>query len=100
MRRYLILLSVIGIEMCMRIVNTTTFRALGARFVEDTLPACSQYEFGCRDYWLCYIRQRATGANHVTATNSMGAKGDPKAVLDSKLRYALAISTCAENFGQ
>ena len=78
----------VAIEMCRKIVeDTETFKKIGAKFDSSSMPAaCGHLEPRSRAYWICYIQQRSTSNNHVTGTVTMGAVGDPKAVVDSKLR--------------
>ena len=67
--------------------DTETFRSIGAKFDESSMPAaCEHLEPRSRAYWICFIQERSASNNHVTGTVTMGAIDDPKAVVDPKLR--------------
>ena len=53
-------------------------------FVAD----CESLGFDSDAYWRCYIRQMTFTIYHPVGTCRMGAKSDPKAVVDPQLRSA------------
>ncbi|ODM87397.1 Glucose dehydrogenase [FAD, quinone] [Orchesella cincta] len=57
---------------------------LGARLAK--IPNCAGYELRTRGYYECAIKTAIRTVFHPVGTCSMGKIGDPKAVVDSKLR--------------
>lgn len=67
--------------------KTDTYRALGARLVENPFPGCGHVPFKSDDYFECYIRQLTMTLYHPCGTNAMGrGQNDKLAVVDSQLR--------------
>ncbi|KAL0130216.1 hypothetical protein PUN28_002064 [Cardiocondyla obscurior] len=61
-------------------------QTLGSRLLNDTLPGCESYEYDSYAYWECLIRTVSVTIYHYSGTCKMGPKGDPTAVVDSKLK--------------
>lgn len=75
-----------GIDFCLKLVNTTAFRKIGAKFEGTHLPACSSYQFLSKDYWYCYLRQLGVAVFHPVGSCPMGTDPSEGAVVDSNLR--------------
>ncbi|KAL0893267.1 hypothetical protein ABMA27_014865 [Loxostege sticticalis] len=63
-----------------KIVDTNTFKNMGAALVELNLPECEGLLKGSYDYWKCYALSLSATMWHYSSTSSMGP------VLDSNLR--------------
>ena len=54
--------------------------------MDKPLPACRQFEFGIRDYWIYVVMKYTTFFSHVVGTCKMGPKSDPEAVVNERLK--------------
>ncbi|RUS70131.1 hypothetical protein EGW08_022108 [Elysia chlorotica] len=76
-----------GLDGCRNLMTSKPMQAVGAMFLDTTpLKACGQHKFDSREYWTCAIEQRPLTIYHPVGTCKMGPRGDPTAVVDSKLR--------------
>ena len=75
-----------GVKAGIRIANTDTMKALGAKIYAKPIPGCEHEEFGSDDYWRCAIRVASVGTHHYTGTCRMGTEDNEEAVVDNKLR--------------
>ncbi|KAM3956931.1 ecdysone oxidase-like isoform 1-T2 [Aphomia sociella] len=62
-----------------RVVNTTTFKEVGAKIINLNFSNCG-YEYGTKDYWKCYTSCMSSSFFDYVGTCSMGS------VVDSQLR--------------
>lgn len=81
-----------GIKEALRIAQTKAFRMIGARAHGIPLPSCAHLPMVDDDdedddrYWDCYVRHVTTIAPQMVATNRMGPRSDPEAVVDAQLK--------------
>lgn len=75
-----------GIKEGVAMLTSDALAKLGMRIEKFPLPDCAKWVFGTDQYWRCYIRHMATNSLHAAATNKMGPKNDPEAVVDPELR--------------
>lgn len=75
-----------GVRIVMRYAETQAMQMIGTRIYDKKLPGCEGEVFGSDDYWRCYIRRMTTIIVHAVASNRMGQRGDPEAVVDERLR--------------
>ncbi|KAL0130218.1 hypothetical protein PUN28_002064 [Cardiocondyla obscurior] len=75
-----------GIKAAISVGQTKAMQTLGSRLLNDTLPGCESYEYDSYAYWECLIRTVSVTIYHYSGTCKMGPKGDPTAVVDSKLK--------------
>ncbi|KAL3271332.1 hypothetical protein HHI36_021820 [Cryptolaemus montrouzieri] len=69
-----------------RIVSMPEMKKYDAQMVSTPLPGCDEHIFDSDEYWTCAIRTIGASIYHQTSTCKMGPKGDPKAVVDNRLR--------------
>lgn len=75
-----------GLGQVVKLSQTHPMQILGTRLHEINLPSCAHLSLKTDEYWECYIRHVTTVAPQMIATNKMGLRSDPEAVVDSKLR--------------
>jgi choline dehydrogenase-like flavoprotein len=76
-----------GVKTAVNLVeNSTTFAAIEAKFTDSIFPGCEHVEFKSDEYWRCFIRQYSITLHHIVGPCSMGKKGSPEAVVDTRLR--------------
>ncbi|XP_047529743.1 ecdysone oxidase-like [Vanessa atalanta] len=68
------------VEDFVKVVNTTYFKSVQSEIIDLKLPECTDWTFGSREYWRCYVQTMATTSLHFIGTASLGS------VVDSKLR--------------
>lgn len=66
-----------------KLLNTNAFRQINAKLIKTVLPACKDFEYDSKDFWICTIRHLSFPSYHSTGTCIMGQKGS--SVVDSKL---------------
>lgn len=67
--------------------NAPSFKKYGAQFSDIVYKPCAHLEFRGDEYFKCFIRHMAGSGLHGGGTCRMGqGEGDPKAVVDSKLK--------------
>ncbi|GFO01632.1 oxygen-dependent choline dehydrogenase [Plakobranchus ocellatus] len=76
-----------GVKAFEKLINTKSMQSIGAKIL-DTKPLslCKQHQFDSRGYWECVMKHFVFTIYHPVGTCKMGPKGDPTAVVDSKLR--------------
>lgn len=68
--------------------ETKSFQTLNTSFGDTHFPGCEKHKLKSDAYYECYIRSLGMTLFHPVGSCSMGhGVNDPKAVLDSKLRY-------------
>ncbi|KAK5644049.1 hypothetical protein RI129_007894 [Pyrocoelia pectoralis] len=73
-----------GIQLILKMENTTAFQKLGAKLKYEPLPACKRYDYLSKKYWYCQLRQLTTSSFNPVGTCKMGS--NPKdSVVDSDL---------------
>lgn len=75
-----------GINFSMKLVNTTAFKKVKAKFEGRPLPACNSFDYLSRDYWYCYLRQLSAPVFHSVGTCPTGVDPSEGAVVDSNLK--------------
>ncbi|KZS16816.1 Neither inactivation nor afterpotential protein G [Daphnia magna] len=79
--------SIDTIKQGVELLNTDSFRALGARVHWPTFPECgSKQGIENQRYMECLVRTAALTMYHPAGTATMGHKDDPDAVVDPELR--------------
>ena len=79
-----------AIEFAFKLPETKAWKKVGAEFGPMDAPGCeSAGPMGSRPFLRCYAKRAVTVAyGHLAGTAAFGkGKGDPNAVVDSKLRY-------------
>jgi len=74
-----------GIRAAIKIGQTKTMQAVDVQLLSD-VPGCEKHEYDSNDYWECAIRTLSSTFYHMSGTCKMGAKQDPTAVVDPKLK--------------
>lgn len=77
---------VYGIKEAIKMVDTQSFRSIGARLHDVPLASCSHFAKDTDQYWECYARHLTVIVPQMVATNRMGPATDPGAVVDQELR--------------
>ncbi|KAH9631956.1 hypothetical protein HF086_000293 [Spodoptera exigua] len=78
-------LTVTGIKMLTKIVNTTEFKNINGFLGRMEWPPCDNYELDSRDYWKCICIEMVVSVYHPAGTCQMGP--DPKtSVVSSRLK--------------
>ena len=87
---YFTINSISGIQTALDLVEkTSVFKKLNAHLPSHPLLGCEHYKMRSRPYWECYARHMGATLYHPTGSCRMGKdSSDPKAVVDSKLRFA------------
>jgi len=75
-----------SIKAAMSVGQTKAMKMFGSQLSNDTLPGCENYEYDSYAYWECAIRTATVTLYHYSGSCKMGARGDPTAVVDSKLK--------------
>lgn len=75
-----------GIREVIALSETRAMQRIGAKFYNVPIPDCAALGFGTDEYWRCHVRHFSRNVCHAAATNKMGPKGDPEAVVDPELR--------------
>lgn len=66
--------------------NSTTFKAVGARFTDEKFPGCEHIPIRTDEYWECFARQYSITLHHIVGSCSMGKADSAESVTDSQLR--------------
>lgn len=66
--------------------ETKAYQKFDAHFPSTPFAACGHLKFRSDTYWKCYIRQTAHTGLHGVGSCAMRGPGDPRAVVDSKLK--------------
>ncbi|XP_011700632.1 PREDICTED: glucose dehydrogenase [FAD, quinone]-like [Wasmannia auropunctata] len=75
-----------GIRTAIRLGQTRPMQALDSQLLNITYTECNNHEYDSDAYWECAIRTMTSTIYHFSGTCKMGAKGDPTAVVDPKLK--------------
>ncbi|TRY78063.1 hypothetical protein TCAL_10577 [Tigriopus californicus] len=75
-----------GIKLAFRLGHTKPFQKFGTKFHYVSNPSCRHLLYMSDSYWECAIRHFVYNVYHDGGTCRMGPQGDPKAVVDPKLR--------------
>ncbi|XP_032522067.2 glucose dehydrogenase [FAD, quinone]-like [Danaus plexippus] len=75
-----------AVEFLLSLEKTPAYRARGAYYVREPLPACRDYEWGTEAYYICLAKEYTSTTYHPVGTCKMGPKEDAEAVVDSELR--------------
>ena len=75
-----------GIRAVERLIDSQTFKSIGANYNLTKMAACSQHKNRSDDFWECYIRYNALTVYHPTSTCRMGHIDDPDTVVDEELK--------------
>lgn len=75
-----------GIEIALKLFNTTAMRNRSVVLDHQPIEACKQYLFKSRAYWACAVGQQTGPENHQVGSCKMGPRNDPMAVVDPELR--------------
>ncbi|XP_011704090.1 PREDICTED: glucose dehydrogenase [FAD, quinone]-like isoform X2 [Wasmannia auropunctata] len=75
-----------GIRTALRIGQTKMMQAFDSQLLNMTSMECDNYEYNSDTYWECMIRMISSTLFHYSGTCKMGARGDPTAVVDPKLK--------------
>lgn len=81
-----ILAMVDAMKICIQLVQTPAFRRYGAQLWDQPFPECKDYPIYSDKYLACVARTYTSTLYHPVGTCRMGAAGDPRAVVDSRLR--------------
>ena len=83
-----------GIKLGHKVGSTRAMRKYGATVNQRVHPLCKQHEFDTDDYWRCSAAANTYTAYHPTSSCTMGARDDPKAVVDPRLRQTILHFFC------
>ncbi|XP_033329045.2 glucose dehydrogenase [FAD, quinone] [Megalopta genalis] len=75
-----------SVDFIKALTQTPTLKKYNMTLRHFNLPGCRDKLPDSREYWECNIRQIASSVYHHVGTAKMGTKGDPTAVVDSRLR--------------
>ncbi|CAC5424484.1 unnamed protein product [Mytilus coruscus] len=76
-----------GIRKIQKLAASNPLQEIGATLNrQDFDGICDKVKFDSDEYWECMLRHFAVTCYHPTSTCRMGAKDDPTAVVDTKLR--------------
>ncbi|KAG5330687.1 DHGL dehydrogenase, partial [Acromyrmex charruanus] len=75
-----------GIRTALSIGHTKAMQAFDSKLSNITYTECNDYEYDSDAYWECTSRILASSLFHYSGTCKMGAKEDPTAVVDPKLK--------------
>ncbi|CAC5396732.1 Oxygen-dependent choline dehydrogenase [Mytilus coruscus] len=76
-----------GIRKIQKLAAANPLQEIGATLNrQDFDGICDKVKFDSDEYWECMLRHFAVTCYHPTSTCRMGAKDDPTAVVDTKLR--------------
>ncbi|KAL0126572.1 hypothetical protein PUN28_005140 [Cardiocondyla obscurior] len=74
-----------GIRAAQSLSQTKVMQAYDSRLLNITYEKCN-YEEDSDAYWECVVRTISSTLYHYSGTCKMGARGDPTAVVDPKLK--------------
>lgn len=75
-----------GVRTAIRFSQTKTMQALDSQLLKINYTECDNYEYDSDAYWECQLRLLSSTIYHYSGTCKMGARGDPTAVVDPKLK--------------
>ncbi|KAG7204865.1 hypothetical protein KM043_005265 [Ampulex compressa] len=68
------------------LVGTEAFKRYGTRLMQLDIPNCRHTTPGSAEYWECNLRNTVTTVFHPVGTARMGPIGDPRTVVDPRLK--------------
>lgn len=77
--------SIEGIQILTKVVNTTYFKSIGGYLGRMKWPACDKYEINSDEYWQCICINMVLTIYHPVGTAKMGPNPNTS-VVDSRLR--------------
>ena len=75
-----------SIKIFLQLFHTRSFRENEFTLDDEPQPLCKEWKFNSDDYWSCMLTQYTSTIYHPVGTCKMGAKEDPEAVVDPRLR--------------
>ncbi|CAG5059611.1 unnamed protein product [Parnassius apollo] len=75
-----------SIKKVMQIVDTPSLKSINANIQRIYYKDCDDFEMASDEYWECMARTITFNVYHPVGTAKMGKKGDPTAVVNSKLK--------------
>ncbi|XP_018377167.1 PREDICTED: glucose dehydrogenase [FAD, quinone]-like [Trachymyrmex cornetzi] len=75
-----------GIRTALSIGRTSAMQTFDSKLSNYTYTECNDYEYDSDAYWECALRITTSTIFHYSGTCKMGARGDPTAVVDPKLK--------------
>ncbi|KAL0126563.1 hypothetical protein PUN28_005138 [Cardiocondyla obscurior] len=75
-----------GIRASLNIGRTEIMQKFNSQLINVTYPECNSYEYDSDAYWECVIRIMSSTLYHYSGTCKMGAREDPTAVVDPRLK--------------
>ncbi|KAK7862647.1 hypothetical protein R5R35_002074 [Gryllus longicercus] len=69
-----------------RLAGAGPLRDAGARLQQTPLEGCERFLWGSAEYWSCAAAQHTAPGHAAAGTCRMGRAGDPRAVVDARLR--------------
>lgn len=77
---------VAALEMIVDLEKTKAFKDNGVEFVKCPVDACSNFQWGTREYFFCLLTSYTGTIFHPSGTCKMGPPSDKNAVVDPRLR--------------
>ena len=68
------------------LLKSKTMRDAGVKLRETPFPTCKQFKLFSHDYFRCLVTHHTVHVFHYCGTCRIGAKDDPLAVVDERLR--------------
>ncbi|XP_071561894.1 glucose dehydrogenase [FAD, quinone]-like [Temnothorax nylanderi] len=75
-----------GVRMALNIGRTKTMQAFDSQLLNIPYTECEYYEYDTDAYWECILSVTSSSIFHYSGTCKMGARRDPTAVVDPKLK--------------
>ena len=87
-----IALTIKAIKMIIEISKTKAMQKYNSTLHDPGVLGCENYTMGSDAYWECAIRTFTISLWHFAGTCKMGAKDDPTAVVDSRLKVRMMLN--------
>ncbi|EAA07534.5 AGAP002552-PA [Anopheles gambiae str. PEST] len=75
-----------GVKLTVDLIESRSFRDVGARLHSTPFYGCEQHRFRSDEYWECAIRRIGSTLQHQCGTCKMGPVTDPEAVVNPQLQ--------------
>jgi len=75
-----------GVRTAIRLSQTKSMQTFDSQLLNITYTECNNYEYDSDAYWECALRIMTSTLFHYSGTCKMGAKDNPTAVVDPKLK--------------
>ncbi|XP_074037663.1 L-sorbose 1-dehydrogenase isoform X2 [Leptinotarsa decemlineata] len=62
-----------GIKRAFSLMETSSFKRFGVKYIGSPLPQCRNYTFMSKDYWYCFLRYTSSSGYHTSGSCRMGA---------------------------